>query len=406
MASEVRFKKELLDELLAGQDANTMFERDGLLDDLKKALAERILNAEMDVHLGQETERSTGNHRNGASPKTVLTDTGKLELAIPRDRQGRFEPALIAKYQRRFPGFDQKIIALYARGMTTRDIQAHLRELYGIEISPELVSAVTDAVLDEVSAWQARPLEPVYALVFFDCLRIKIRDEGAVKNKAVYLAIGMRCSGHKEVLPIWIEQTEGAKFWLRVMTEIRNRGTHDVLIAVVDGLKGFPEAINAVFPEALVQTCIVHLIRYSMQFASWKERKAIAAALKPIYGAESATAAAVRLDEFDAGPWGEKYPAIAQSWRRNWEQVIPFFAFPAAVRRIIYTTNAIESLHSEVRKAVRGRGHFPSDEAATKLIWLALRNITAKWKSPPIQWHAAKAQFAIQFEERFVMTRG
>ena len=406
MAREARFKKELLDELLAGQDAKTVFEQDGLLDDLKKALAERILNTEMDVHLDQEAEQAAGNHRNGVSPKTVLTDSGKLELAIPRDRQDRFEPALIAKYQRRFPGFDQKIIALYARGMTTRDIQAHLRELYGIEISPELVSAVTDAVLDEVSAWQARPLEPVYAIVFFDCLRIKIRDEGAVKNKAVYLAIGMRCSGHKEVLGIWIEQTEGAKFWLRVMTEIRNRGTHDVLIAVVDGLKGFPEAINAVFPDALVQTCIVHLIRYSMQFASWKERKAIAAALKPIYGAESTSAAASRLDEFGAGPWGQKYPAIAQSWRRNWEQVIPFFAFPAAVRRIIYTTNAIESLHSEVRKAVCGRGHFPSDEAATKLIWLALRNITAKWKNPPIQWHAAKAQFAIQFDDRFVMTRG
>ena len=351
MAAEVRFKKELLDELLAGHDAKTVFENDGLLDELKKALAERILNAELDHHLGQEGEQAAGNVRNGASPKTVLTDTGKLELAIPRDRQGRFEPALIAKYQRRFPGFDQKIIALYARG-------------------------------------------------------IKIRDEGAVKNKAVYLAIGVRCSGHKEVLGIWIEQTEGAKFWLRVMTEIRNRGTHDVLIAVVDGLKGFPEAINAVFPEALVQTCIVHLIRYSMQFASWKERKAIAAGLKPIYGAESAAAAASRLEEFDAGPWGEKYPAIGQSWRRNWEQVIPFFAFPAAVRRIIYTTNAIESMHSEVRKAVRGRGHFPSDEAATKLIWLALRNITAKWKNPSIAWHDAKAQFAIQFEDRFVMTRG
>jgi putative transposase len=406
MAAGSGIKPELLDELLAGRDAKNVFEQDGLLDELKKALAERILNAELDHHLGQEGEQAAGNVRNGASPKTVLTDSGKLELAIPRDRQGRFEPALIAKYQRRFPGFDQKIIALYARGMTTRDIQAHLRELYGIEISPELVSAVTDAVLDEVAAWQARPLEPVYAIVFFDCLRIKIRDEGAVKNKAVYLAIGMRCSGHKEVLGIWIEQSEGAKFWLRVMTEIRNRGTHDVLIAVVDGLKGFPEAINAVFPEALVQTCIVHLIRYSMQFASWKERRAIVAGLKPIYGAESAAVAAARLEEFDAGPWGEKYPAIAQSWRRNWEQVIPFFAFPAAVRRIIYTTNSIESLHSEVRKAVRGRGHFPSDEAATKLIWLALRYITAKWKSPPIQWHAAKAQFAIQFEERFVMTRG
>ena len=404
MAAEVRFKKELLDELLAGHDAKTVFENDGLLDELKKALAERILNAEMDVHLGQEAEQTAGNHRNGMSPKTVLTDTGKLELAIPRDRQGRFEPALIAKYQRRFPGFDQKIIALYARGMTTRDIQAHLRELYGIEISPELVSAVTDAVLDEAAAWQARPLEPVYAIVLFDCLRIKIRDEGAVKNKAVYLAIGMRCSGHKEVLGIWIEQTEGAKFWLRVMTEIRNRGTHDVLIAVVDGLKGFPEAINAVFPEALVQTCIVHLIRYSMQFASWKERRAIAGALKPIYKADSAELAKQRLDDFEASAWGAKYPAIAQSWRRNWEQVIPFFAFAPEVRKIVYTTNAIESLHSQVRKAVRGRGHFPSDEAASKLIWLVLRNTSAKWKSPPIYWHAAKAQFALQFQDRFIIS--
>ncbi len=319
MAAEVRIRKELLDELLAGHDAKTVFENDGLVDELKKALAERILNAELDHHLGREGEQAAGNVRNGTSPKSVLTDTGKLELAIPRDRQGRFEPALIARYQRRFPGFDQKIIALYARGMTTPDIQAHLRELYGIEISPELVSAVTDAVLDEVSAWQARPLEPVYAIVFFDSLRIKIRDEGVVKNKAMYLAIGMRCSGHKEVLGIWIEQTEGAKFWLRVMTEIRNRGTHDVLIAVVDGLKGFPEAINAVFPEAPVQTCIVHLIRYSMQFASWKERKAIAAALKPIYGAESATAVAARLEEFAAETWGQKYPAITHSWQRNWE---------------------------------------------------------------------------------------
>jgi len=404
MAAKTSIRSELLDELLAGRDPKSVFESEGLLDDLKKALAERMLNAEMDQHLGEEAQRAAGNHRNGTSPKTVLTDTGKLNLAIPRDRQSRFEPALIAKYQRRFPGFDEKIIALYARGLSTRDIQAHLRELYGVEISPELVSAVTDAVLDEVAAWQSRPLEATYAIVFFDCLRVKIRDEGAVKNKAVYLAIGMRCSGHKEVLGIWIEQTEGAKFWLRVMSEIKNRGTHDVLIAVVDGLKGFPEAIQTVFPEALVQTCIVHLIRYSMQFASWKERKAVAAALKPVYGAESAAAAAARLEEFDAGPWGAKYPAIASSWRRNWEQVIPFFAFPVAVRRIIYTTNAIESLHSQVRKAVRGRGHFPSDEAATKLIWLALRNITAKWKNPPIAWHAAKAQFAIQFEQRFVLT--
>ena len=404
MAARSTIKPELLDELLAGKDPKTVFESDGLIDELKKALAERILNAEMDHHLDQESEQAAGNHRNGTSSKSVLTDTGKLALSIPRDRQSRFEPALIAKYQRRFPGFDEKIIALYARGMSTRDIQAHLRELYGVEISPELVSAVTDAVLEEVAAWQNRPLEPVYAIVFFDCLRVKIRDEGMVKNKAVYLAIGVRCSGHREVLGIWIEQTEGAKFWLRVMTEIRHRGTGDVLIAVVDGLKGFPEAISTVFPQAQVQTCIVHLIRYSMQFASWKERKLIAAALKPIYRAETADIARERLAEVEAGPWGRKYPAITHSWRRNWEQVIPFFAYPAEVRRIIYTTNAIESLHSQVRKAVRGRGHFPSDEAAIKLIWLVLRNITADWTRPPIAWQAAKAQFALQFEDRFVIT--
>jgi len=403
MASGTGIKAELLDELLKGQDPKTLFEQDGLLDELKKALAERALNAELDHHLEQDAEQAAGNHRNGSSSKTVLTENGKLALSIPRDRQSRFEPQLISKYQRRFPGFDEKIIALYARGMSTRDIQAHLRELYGTEISPELVSAVTDAVLDEVSQWQNRPLESVYAIVFFDCLRVKIRDEGTVKNKAVYLAIGVRCSGYREVLGIWIEQTEGAKFWLRVMTEIRNRGTHDVLIAVVDGLKGFPEAISAVFPAAQVQTCIVHLIRYSMQFASWKERKAVAAALKPVYRAENAECARERLQEFEAGPWGSKYPAIVQSWRRNWEQVIPFFVYPADVRRIIYTTNAIESLHSQVRKSVRGRGHFPSDEAAMKLIWLVLRNVTAGWTRPPIAWQAAKAQFALQFEERFVI---
>jgi transposase-like protein len=338
------------------------------------------------------------------SHKTVLSESGKFELAIPRDRQSRFEPALIAKYQRRFPGFDQKIIALYARGLSTRDIQGHLRELYGIEISPELVSAVTDAVLDQVTQWQNRPLESVYAIVFFDALRVKIRDEGTVKNKAVYLAIGVRCSGHKEVLGLWIEQSEGAKFWLRVMSELRNRGTQDILIAVVDGLKGFPEAITACFPDTQVQTCIVHLIRYSMQFASWKERRAISAGLKPVYRAENAEIARQRLAEFEASPWGQRYPAIAQSWRRHWEEVIPFFVYPAEVRRMIYTTNAIESLNSQVRKAVRSRGHFPNDEAATKLIWLALRNIAEKWKSPPIAWHAAKAQFAVQFENRFVMS--
>lgn len=406
MAAQVQkssFDSELLDRLLAGRDPKTILDSDGLMSELKKALAERMLNAELDTHLGQDAEQGLGNHRNGSSPKTVLTPDGELTLAIPRDRHGRFDPALIPKYRRRFPGFDTKIVALYARGMSTRDIQAHIRELYGLEISPELVSAVTAAVLDEVAAWQNRPLEPTYAFVFFDALRVKIRDEGVVRNKAVYLALGVRCDGCKEVLGLWIEQAEGAKFWLRVMSELKTRGLNDILIAIVDGLKGFPDAITAVFPKTVVQTCIVHLIRYSMQFASWKERKAIAAALKPIYQALDPTAANAALDAFDEGPWGRKYPAIAQSWRRNWEQVTPFFAFALPVRQMIYTTNAIESLNSEVRKAIRNKGHFPSDEAATKLIWLALRHIEAKWKSPPIYWHAAKAQLAIQFEERFIL---
>lgn len=394
------FSAELLDELLDGQDPATVLQSDGLLGDLQKALAERMLNAELDAHLESEAEQQAGNHRNGSSQKTVLSGEGELVLSIPRDRHGRFDPALIRKYQRRFPGFDEKIIALYARGMSTRDIQAHVGELYGVTISPELVSAVTDSVIDEVRSWQSRPLESTYAIVFFDALRVKIRDEGLVRNKAVYLAIGVRCSGHKEVLGLWSEQTEGAKFWLRVMNELKARGVGDILIAVVDGLKGFPEAITAVFPDTVVQTCIVHLIRHSIQLASWKDRKALAQALRPIYQAEAAEQA---LSAFETGPWGERFPTVAQSWRRNWAQVIPFFALAAAVRKTIYTTNAIESLHSGVRKSIRNKGHFPSDDAATKLIWLALRNITAKGKNPPIAWAAAKAQFAIQFGDRFTL---
>ncbi len=395
---------ELLDQLLEGKDHSAVFESEGLLDELKKALAERILDAEMDVHLGSEEEKAGKNHRNGHSKKTVLTDSSALELSIPRDRYGHFEPQLIEKYCRRFPGFDEKIIALYARGMSTRDIQSHVRDLYGLVISPDLVSAVTDSVMEEVKAWQGRLLESVYAVVYFDALRVKIRDEGTVRNKAVYLAIGIRCTGYKEILGLWIEQNEGAKFWLKVMTELQSRGVQDILVAVVDGLKGFPEAIESVFPEARVQTCIVHLIRYSLSFASWKERKPLAAALKSIYRAETAEAAAAKLEEFEQGPWGQKYPTIAQSWRRKWEQVIPFFSFAPEIRKIIYTTNAIESLHSQVRKSVRSHGHFPSDKAATKLIWLVLRNIEAKWKRPPVPWAQARSQFAILFGDRFKIT--
>ena len=395
------FSAELLDQRLDGQDPTTVLRSDGLMGELKKALAERMLNADMDVHLDAEAEQATGNHRNGSSQKTVLGDDGEWVLSIPRDRHGRFDPALIRKYQRRFPGFDEQIIALYARGLSTRDIQAHVGERYGVAISPDWVSTVTDSVIAEVRAWQSRPLESSDALVFFDALRVKIRDEGLVRNKAVYLAIGVCCSGHKEVLGLWIEQTEGAKFWLRVMNELKARGMGDILIAVVDGLKGVPEAITAVFPDTLVQTCIVHLIRRSTQLASWKDRKPLTQALKPIDPADSAETAEQALRAFENGPWGERFPTVAQSWRRHWPQIIPFFAFSAPVRQIIYTTNAIESLHSGVRKSIRNKGHFPHDEAATKLIWLTLRNLTAKWTHPPLAWAAAKAQFAIQFGERF-----
>jgi putative transposase len=404
-------KKEILDELLKDNDPKTMFSSDGLLGELKKALAERVLNAEMDHHLADSTQdevsegEKAGNRRNGYSKKTVLTENEAIDLAIPRDRRGSFEPQLIAKYQRRFPGFDDKIISMYARGMSVRDIQGHLRDLYGIEASPQLISTVTDAVLEEVGRWQSRPLDPMYALVFFDALRVKMRDEGTVRNKAVYLAIGVTPEGRKDVLGIWIEQTEGAKFWLRVMTEIKSRGVNDILIAIVDGLKGFPEAINAVFAETQIQTCIVHLIRNSLDFCSWKDRKPVAQELKTIYRAEDAQAAAAALQEFEDGPWGKKFAAITAMWRRHWAHVIPFFAYPPEVRKMIYTTNAIESLNSTLRRSVRIRGHFPNDEAAMKLIWLQLREITKNWKMPPREWAAAKAQFAVVFGDRFEVNR-
>ena len=395
-------EKEVLEQLLAGRDPATVFSQDGLIDELKKALSERVLNAELDRHLDTDAGNGEANRRNGRSQKTVLTGTSKVTLDIPRDRSGTFDPQLIAKYQRRFPDFDEKIISMYARGMTVREIRGHLEEIYGLDVSPDLISPVTDAVLEEVGEWQNRALDACYAIVFLDAIRVKIRGEGFVRNKAVYIALAVLPDGTREILGLWIEQTEGAKFWLRVMDELKNRGIQDILVAVVDGLKGFPEAINAIFPETVVQTCIVHLLRHSMNFASWKDSKHVARALKAVYRAGDAEAGLAALAEFEAGPWGEKYPAIAQSWRRNRDHVIPFFAFPEAVRRMIYTTNVIESLNAKIRRAVRTRGHFPSDAAATKLLYLALNHAAQAWKRPPREWTETKTQFAIIFGERFV----
>ena len=391
----------VLDQLLAGTDAKSAFDSNGLLDQLKKALAERALNAEMDHHLAGDG--GAGNSRNGYGKKRVLTDSGSMELAIPRDRESRFDPQLLAKYQRRFPGFDDKIISMYAHGMSTREIVGYVQELYGVDVSPDLISAVTDAVLDEIAVWQARPLEPVYPLVFFDALRVKIRGEGHVRNKAVHVALGVRGDGTKEIL--WIETNEGAKFWLRVMNDLKNRGVEDIPIAVVDGLKGFPDAINAVFPETTVQTCIVDLMRNSLDFASWKDRKDLVRALKAIYAALDDTAADAALTAFEASPWGRKYPAISHIWRRAWAEVIPFFAFPKDGRRIIYTTNAIEALNSKLRRAVRARGHFPTEEAALKLLFLVLNRSEKEWKMPSREWGMAKSQFAILFADRFQAAR-
>ncbi len=399
------FSDELLDQLLAqvsGKDAESLLGESGLIGQLKKQLAERMLAAELTHHLAnEEPEEGAGNHRNGSSPKTVLTPNGALDLSIPRDRLSTFEPQLVAKHQRRLPGFDEHVIGMYARGMTVREIQGHLVELYGLEISPDLISTITDEVMAEVADWQARPLDAMYPIIYFDALRLKIRDEGTVRNKAVYLALGIDATGRKDVLGLWIEQTEGAKFWLKVFNDIKQRGVVDILIAVVDGLRGFPEAIEAVFPQTQIQTCIVHLIRTSLNYVGWKDRKALAAELKAIYQAVNAEAAEAALTEFEQGTWGKKFPPIAAAWRRQWTQVIPFFAYPPEVRKIIYTTNAIESLHMQLRKIVKNRGHFPSDEAATKLLYLALRNIVKDWKMPPRTWKEAANQFAIMFGERF-----
>ena len=399
-APEAILPQELLEKLIPGpMDAAGV---EAVFQKLKKAVIERALGAELGVHLASP-ESGRGNHRNGRSGKTVLTDEGPLRIEVPRDRTGSFEPQLIPKHERRFAGFDERIISMYARGMSVREIQGHLAEMYAVEVSPEFISSVTDGVMAEVGAWQARPLEPLYPVVFFDAMRVKIREDGVVRNKAVYLALGVLPDGTRDILGLWIENTEGAKFWMKVFNDLKTRGTQDILIGVSDGLKGLPEALESVFPATTLQTCIVHLIRNSLDFASWKDRRALAAAIKPVYTAPNVEAAECALDAFEEAPLGQRFPTVVAAWRRAWDRVIPFFTFPPDVRRVIYTTNAIESVHARLRKIIKTRGHFPSDAAATKLIWLALRNITADWKRASPTWKSAMNQFAILYGDRFTL---
>jgi putative transposase len=394
----------LIDELLKDyKKPEDIVGESGLLKQLTKALLERAMQAEMTDHLGYEKHdpsgHNSGNSRNGNSPKTIKGDFGHMPIEVPRDRNATFEPKIVPKGQTRFTGFDDKILSMYARGMTVREIQGHLEEIYQVEVSPTLISSVTDAVIEEVKAWQNRELEEVYPIVYLDALQVKIRDGGHVRNKAVYLAIGINLDGMKEVLGMWIAQTEGAKFWLQIVTELNNRGVKDILIACVDGLKGFPEAIEAVFPKAQVQLCIVHQVRHSLNYVGWKQRKEIASDLKTIYRATTEQEAESQLDAF-AGKWDAKYPMISQSWRRNWSRVIPFFAHPPDVRRVIYTTNAIESLNMTLRKVIKNRASFPNDEAALKLMYMALKNIANRWTMPVQNWKSALNQFAIIYEGR------
>ena len=401
-AQSVGFDPDALDKLIA--ENKTAEDVEGLFRQMKKVLMERILSGELTHHLGYDRgaakPEGAENHRNGTTPKTVLTEEGAIPLAIPRDRAGTFEPRFIPKNARRLPRFDQNVLSLYARGMTVSEIREHLEELYQVEVSKEMISTVTDEVMEEVGQWQQRPLESIYPVVIFDALRLKIRDEGTVRNKAVYLALGITRTGTKDVLGLWIEQTEGAKFWHRVMTELRSRGVDDILIALVDGLSGFPEAIEAVFPQTQVHTCIVHLVRRSLAFVSWKDRKKVSAALRTIYRAETVAAAEAALERFRESPIGQQYPTIAPIWERQWSYVTPAFAYPPQIRRILTTTNAIESLHSQLRKIIKNRGHFPSDEAATKLLYLALRNIYKRWNAAP-EWTQAMTHFALLFPDRF-----
>ena len=399
----MEIRTELIDELLKDyQKPEDIIGENGLLKRFVKAVLERAMNAELTQHLGYEKHDPAGYHsgnsRNGTSAKKVKGDFGELAIEVPRDRASTFEPQILPKHQRRFTGFDDKIISMYARGMSTREIESHLKEIYGVEVSAALVSQVTEAVSEEVKRWQSRALEPIYGIVYLDALYVKMRHEGRVENRAVYVAIGVDLEGQKDVLGLWASANEGAKFWMGVLTELKNRGVKDMLIVCVDGLKGFPQAIEAVFPLAQVQLCIVHLVRASLQYVPWKERKQVAADLKPIYRAATAAEAELNLESFIAS-WGHKYKAIGKLWKENWERVIPFFAFPEEVRKVIYTTNAVEGLHRGLRKIIKNRGSFPSEEAALKLLYLALQNISEKWEAVQ-HWRAALNQFEILWGDR------
>lgn len=405
----MKINEKVLDQLLADcESREQVLGENGLLKQLTKAVLERALEAEMSHHLGYEKHapagRGSGNSRNGATAKKLQGDFGEIELETPRDRNGEFEPRIVAKGQRRLEGFDQKIISLYARGMTTREIGAHLEEIYGVEVSPTLISKVTDEVIEQVRGWQNRPLERLYPVVFLDALFVKMRDGGQVANRAVYVALGINVEGEKEVLGLWVADSEGAKFWLQVLTELNNRGVEDVLFFCVDGLQGFSEAIEAVYPQATVQLCIVHLVRASLRYVGWKQRKQIAAALKRIYSAATEQAAQQELAAFEAA-WDAAYPPISRIWRRDWERIRPLFAFPQQVRRILYTTNAVEGLHRALRKATKTRGAFPSEDAALKLLYLVIQNVSKKWKFVT-GWRAALNHFEILWPERLARAEG
>ena len=398
------FPPEALDALAAG--VHTPADLDELFRKMKKALMERVLRGELTHHLGyaegQAKPEGQANHRNGSTPKTVLAADDSVTLAIPRDRDGTFTPQLVPKGVRRLPRFDHNVLSLYARGMTVKEIREHLEELYQVTVSPDVISTVTDEVLEEVTEWQQRPLERCYPVVFLDALRVKIRDEGVVRSKAVYVVLGITPQGTKDVLGLWIEQTEGAKFWQRVLSELQTRGVEDILIALVDGLTGFPDAIGVVFPQTQVHTCVVHLVRRSLAFVSYKDRKPVAAALRTIYRAETIAAAEAALARFATSSYGTRYPTIAPLWQRAWDYVTPAFTYPPEIRRILMTTNAVESLHMQFRKIIKTRGHFPNDQAALKLLYLALRNIKKRWNAPPI-WNTALQHFALLFPDRFTL---